>query len=204
MTCYHTPSQPFTLLPEILCIEDYSSSNSSSATLSWNLVEHEDHTNNVSSESSDHRRTRGVVLPPPPILPLPVYEWVHQDVIGVFSDYQTTTPITELRSQIKLSTPAHEQQFICYPCSNFDCVCMRASEEEFPFVFLYNTKFKELRLTLSFSSFQCFVLSTLNVVPSQLHPNSWAFIRAFEVLCTKLHISPTTEKLFLWHPLPRM
>lgn len=58
--------------------------------------------------------------------------------------------------------------------------------------------FKELGLTLPFLYFQCFVLSTLNVAPTQLHPNSWAFIRAFEVLC---NICPTTSKFFHFYAL---
>ena len=31
----------------------------------------------------------------------------------------------------------------------------------------------------------------------QLHPNSWAFIRGFIILCSQLDISPTVEVFFL-------
>jgi len=41
------------------------------------------------------------------------------------------------------------------------------------------------------------LLTELNVAPAQLHPNSWAFIRAFIILCSQLGISPTV-KLFLY------
>jgi len=34
------------------------------------------------------------------------------------------------------------------------------------------------------------------VAPSQLHPNSWAFIWGFIILCSKLGISPTVEVFF--------
>lgn len=126
---------------------------------------------------------------------------VHKDVIVIFSDYQTNASITELRSQIRLSPLERELKFICYPYSEFDRVCMRAGEEEFPFVFLYKTMFKELELTLPFSVFHCSVLSALHIAPTQLHPNSWAFVRASEVQCTKLNISPTTTKFFHFYTL---
>ncbi|KAL2324392.1 hypothetical protein Fmac_023450 [Flemingia macrophylla] len=40
------------------------------------------------------------------------------------------------------------------------------------------------------------VLRTLNVAPTQLHPNSWAAMQAFKVLCLSLGVMPTAP-LFL-------
>ncbi|KOM25552.1 hypothetical protein LR48_Vigan118s000200 [Vigna angularis] len=40
------------------------------------------------------------------------------------------------------------------------------------------------------------VLRTLNIAPTQLHPNSWGYIQAFAVLCQALAIRPTVP-LFL-------
>lgn len=77
---------------------------------------------------------------------------------------------------------------MCYTCSDFDRVCMRASEDETPFVFLYKTLFKALKLTLPCSPFQCEVLCAINVAPTKLHPNSLAFVRAFEIVCIELVI----------------
>ncbi|MCI53733.1 hypothetical protein A2U01_0074980, partial [Trifolium medium] len=36
----------------------------------------------------------------------------------------------------------------------------------------------------------------MNVAPSQLHPNSWAFIKAFEVMCLGLEVTPTVGVFF--------
>ncbi|RDY07356.1 hypothetical protein CR513_08547, partial [Mucuna pruriens] len=38
-------------------------------------------------------------------------------------------------------------------------------------------------MKLPFTHFERSVLHALNVVPTQLHPNGWAFVRAFELLC---------------------
>jgi hypothetical protein len=35
------------------------------------------------------------------------------------------------------------------------------------------------------------VLKFLNVAPSHIHPNSWAFIRGFEILCKSLTLEPS-------------
>jgi len=47
------------------------------------------------------------------------------------------------------------------------------------------------------SIFEKELLTKLNVTPAQLHPNSWAFIRAFIILCSQFGISPTV-KVFLY------
>lgn len=57
------------------------------------------------------------------------------------------------------------------------------------------------RLCSRITSFHCSVLSALNVAPTQLHPNRWASIRAFGVLCTELSIPPTTSKFFHFYSL---
>lgn len=36
----------------------------------------------------------------------------------------------------------------------------------------------------------------LNVAPTQLRLNGWAFVRCFELLCQNLEILPTLEKFF--------
>lgn len=47
--------------------------------------------------------------------------------------------------------------------------------------YMYHTNFTELGVLLPFSSFQMAILNFLRVAPSLLHPNSWGFIRAFEL-----------------------
>jgi len=60
------------------------------------------------------------------------------------------------------------------------CVDDRATNGV-PFTFIYSAIFKRLRLRLPFTFFEKDLLTELNVAPCQLHPNAWAFIRAFEI-----------------------
>lgn len=79
--------------------------------------------------------------------------------------------------------------------------CFRAADDDFPFVCLYKAMFKDLDIRLPFFTFQCDVLCRLNVALTQLHPNSWAFLRAFETLCAELYITPTSSKLFHFYSI---
>lgn len=56
---------------------------------------------------------------------------------------------------------------------------------------MYMCLFKVLGLVLLLTAFQCALLEHLNVAHSQLHPNSWAMVRAFEVLCPFFNIRPS-------------
>jgi hypothetical protein len=48
---------------------------------------------------------------------------------------------------------------------------------------MYEYAFKELGLLLPFSELAMGVFGHLKLVPSQLNPNSLAFLRAFELVC---------------------
>jgi len=76
-------------------------------------------------------------------------------------------------------------------------ICSAESSNSYgPFCFFYATFFKKVLLRLPLSIFEKELLIELNVAPAQLHPNSWAFIRGFIILCSQLDISPTV-KVFL-------
>jgi len=62
-----------------------------------------------------------------------------------------------------------------------------------PFFFLYQTMFKRTGLRLPFSGFERELLTEINVAPAQLHPNNWAFIRAFEILNGYLGLLPSVD-----------
>nr|KYP56620.1 hypothetical protein KK1_002864 [Cajanus cajan] len=58
-----------------------------------------------------------------------------------------------------------------------------------PFFYVYQCFFRDLGVCLPFLQFECNFLNFVNVAPSwQLHPNSWGFLRAFQVLCSTLGI----------------
>ena len=72
------------------------------------------------------------------------------------------------------------------------CVDDRPNDGK-PFFFLYQTVFKRTSLRLPFSGFERELLTEINVAPAQLHPNSWAFIMAFEILNGYLGLLPSVD-----------
>ncbi|MCI48146.1 hypothetical protein A2U01_0069389, partial [Trifolium medium] len=64
---------------------------------------------------------------------------------------------------------------------------------------MYSVFFDRLGIKLSLTAFECEVLRFLNVVPSQLHPNSWPFVRAFEIACDGLHVEPSLGVFFSFY-----
>ncbi|MCI63369.1 hypothetical protein A2U01_0084626, partial [Trifolium medium] len=58
-------------------------------------------------------------------------------------------------------------------------ICSPFSESGFS---MYEFVFKDLKFHMPFSNLTIRVFGRLNLAPSQLHPNSLAFIRAFEMV----------------------
>jgi hypothetical protein len=61
---------------------------------------------------------------------------------------------------------------------------------------MYQIAFEELGYRLPFNDFEIGVFDHLKLALSQLHPNSLAFLRAFEVLAAYLQIVPTLDLFF--------
>ena len=66
-----------------------------------------------------------------------------------------------------------------------------------PFFLMCRFLVEVLCLILPLTAFQCALLEHLNMAPSQLHPNSWATVRAFEILCPYFNIWPSVP-VFLY------
>jgi len=53
--------------------------------------------------------------------------------------------------------------------------------------------FKCIGMRLPFSGFERELLKEINVAPAQLHPNSWAFFKAFGILCGYFDQPPSVD-----------
>jgi hypothetical protein len=62
-------------------------------------------------------------------------------------------------------------------------ICTAAMAGEKPFYMAYTAMFDQIRICFPISVFQIEVLHNLHLAPSQLHPNGWVFMQAFEVFC---------------------
>ncbi|MCI33914.1 hypothetical protein A2U01_0055132, partial [Trifolium medium] len=61
---------------------------------------------------------------------------------------------------------------------------------------MYQMAFQQLGYRMPFTDLETAVFGYLRVSPSQLHPNSLAFLRAFEVTAGYLEIVPTLKLFF--------
>ncbi|MED6224679.1 hypothetical protein PIB30_086396 [Stylosanthes scabra] len=92
------------------------------------------------------------------------------------------------------SKPGSGLKLEILPCNDDDRICHRC--KDWDYFLMYCCVFIELKLKLPFTSFECGVLTQMRCAPSQLHPNSWAFVRAFEVLMEFLEVNPSLEVFF--------
>ncbi|XP_057431507.1 uncharacterized protein LOC130724318 [Lotus japonicus] len=126
------------------------------------------------------------------------YDWANLEVRRLSSFYKSPESVKKLRSQLSLSySKENAGKIIVEACRMSEPVCFNpppgALKEYF---YMYETFFSRLNIKLPFSDFECDVLRTLNVAPTQLHPNSWAYIRAFILLCRNYKINPSACLFF--------
>jgi len=88
--------------------------------------------------------------------------------------------------------------------SAIDRVCHWQEGAIEKFFYMYMCHFSQLHVRLSLDGFTMGVLRALNVAPTQLHPNSWAYLQAFRILCQSLYLEPTSYAfLYFYDTRPR-
>lgn len=88
---------------------------------------------------------------------------------------------------------------MCLPCSENEHVFLQSPSNEPHFTYVYKTFFEQIGITISFTPFECEVLRIMNVAPTQLHPNSWAFLKAFQILCGRIGMEATAPKFLFFY-----
>lgn len=101
------------------------------------------------------------------------------------------------QSKLYISATVNDEDVVVLPCDVSERVCDQilagAMEESF---LMYMVVLEELGVTIPFTAFEMDVLKFLNVAPSQIRPNSWVFIRGFEILCKALSLEPSIGVFF--------
>jgi len=88
--------------------------------------------------------------------------------------------------------------------SAIDRVCHGQEGATEKFFYMYMCHFSQLHVRLPLDDFTMGVLWALNVAPTQLHPNSWAYLQAFHILCQSLYLEPTPYAfLYFYDTKPR-
>ena len=128
----------------------------------------------------------------------PLLEWVGAEPRGIASVYSRRSRRAYTILEAGHDQPGFQKNFVVTRPSFTARICSVFPEYSFP---MYEIAFKDLGLQLPFSDFQVGVFSHLGLAPSQLHPNSLAFIRAFELTCRFLRIGATIPLFFrVFHP----
>lgn len=78
-------------------------------------------------------------------------------------------------------------------CKASKKVYMKPKPDSYDFTYVYDFLFKEYGITFPLTEFEAGMLTLMNIAPSQLHPNSWAFLKCFELLCRHLDFEPSTN-----------
>ena len=148
-------------------------------------------------------RTKTKPNPPPPINYKALYHWALEALLAETSQLNSHEDIDKYKqskSQDKFHVFGKELDAYLkvLPCKRGVLVCAddRVDPIE-PFFFMYTTVFKRLKLRLPFMGLEHALLTEVNVAPTQLHPNSWPFVRTFAILCNYLGHPPLVD-VFLY------
>ena len=88
----------------------------------------------------------------------------------------------------------HDKFVQVVACRVGEPVCSdEAYDSNDPLCFIYSTIFRRLGLRLPITPFERTLMTEVNVALAQLHPNSWAFVRAFAILCYSLSLTPSVD-----------
>ncbi|MCH83583.1 hypothetical protein A2U01_0004409 [Trifolium medium] len=118
--------------------------------------------------------------------------------MGVSSKFSTPEIVACFRGAIKLSGSNDESGIITDPVNEGKFVTTVNTTEPHYF-YMYTNLVQVLNLWLPFTDFESLMLKTLNVAPSQLHPNGWAFIKAFEIVCLGFDLEPSVGVFFSFY-----
>ncbi|GAU50711.1 hypothetical protein TSUD_301150, partial [Trifolium subterraneum] len=130
-----------------------------------------------------------------------VVQWkipVEDNIDWVADDPRTTPSKFEFEENFPedlftdIEDPGHANWEVRIPGAK-QRICSAFKNGGFP---VYQIIFEHMGLRLPFSDLEVAVFNHLELCPSQLHPNSLAFIRAFEIVAAYLQLAPTVPLFF--------
>jgi len=137
--------------------------------------------------------------PPPKINYRALYSWASDELL---EECSTLTSMKDWRDHIEGSgvyqhrafASRHNEDISMLPCVPGEPVCGdERANNGVPFFFFYQAVFKRIGMRLPFSGFERELLTEINVSLAQLHPNSWGFVKAFDILCGYFGQTPSID-----------
>jgi len=135
--------------------------------------------------STKSKRAKG------PLIADPEYSWVRGDVDKHVSVFDTRDKLDQFVSVYPILEDSVLDYAVAKPCRSWERVYMKPRTDDYDFSYVYEYMFKEYSMTFPLTDFEAGMLSLMNIAPSQLHPNSWAFLRCFELVCSHLGFEPS-------------
>ena len=120
------------------------------------------------------------------------FKWVRLEVLS-YSSILSREEVFNLTESGFWVNEVDVSKYVMARCSFGERVCHCAREGEGDFVYMYESVFLYLGVTLPFDSCTANVLRTLGIAPSQLHPNGWAALQAFRMLCKGIGVVPSAR-----------
>lgn len=105
--------------------------------------------------------------------------------------------IDKLRSLRNVSSTRNKEDVVLEPCILGECVFIvhpRGVKDKYSH--FYTRVLEDFNIHISFIDFESGLLKSLNNTPSQLRPNSWWFIKDFEIVYEAIGIKPTIGLFF--------
>ena len=100
------------------------------------------------------------------------YYWVNIEVQKARSRINLDRAFSKLLGDIRIARSRDDEEFEYLPYASEERVCDSRDMKDIKFIYVYKTLFKDLRVRLPFTKFECGVLVQMNVAPIQLHPNN--------------------------------
>ncbi|MED6221333.1 hypothetical protein PIB30_053428 [Stylosanthes scabra] len=119
------------------------------------------------------------------------YEWVKDAVWCIPSKFVDAKGVKRLGPPSSWVQEGEKVNIDFLPCSPSERVYHKGPSGGW--FFMYTCVFSDIGVRFPFTSFECSVLKQINYAPSQIYPNSWGFMRAFEILMEYLQETPSLE-----------
>lgn len=123
--------------------------------------------------------------------------FIDQEVISYNHNTIVDSDISKLRFNKKISSTGNEEDVVLERCVDGERVCItRPRGVSGEYFYFYLGVIEDFKICIPFTYFESDLLKTLNIAPSQLRPNGRGFIKAFEIVCEAVNITPTLGLLF--------
>ncbi|GAU10395.1 hypothetical protein TSUD_419060, partial [Trifolium subterraneum] len=119
--------------------------------------------------------------------------------MDVTSKFTSPESILRFREGYSLFNGDGEDKLVIVETVRADELVTAVNGNEPHYFYMYANVIQTLNLWFPLTIFEDTILRLLNVAPSQFHPNSWAFVKGYELLCYALDLEPSLGVFFSFY-----